>query len=220
MTTSRRIKIKRSIETAEVPILSSGELAYTQNGNNFFIGAPDGISGNIRIAHKLNDGVLTANEALVANSTLGINRVKTANLDVQIINANNNPGQTGYILTSSGYTSNAYWAPLSAPFYTSTTMYDFTSYGLGWMNIAPNQNTSTLGFRFDVYIPYGSIFMMAKNSGTVDPHPITIYSPGTTVYPMMWVSPDQSGPYDAIVNPNGQDYWFNIIPPPQTLQGG
>lgn len=219
MTTPHKIKIKRSVDNSEIPVLSSGELAYSQSGNNLFIGSPDGTSGNIRIGHKLHDGVLTANEALVANSTGGINRVYTANVDVQIINANNSPGRVSYILTSGGFTSNAYWAPLSAPFYTSTEMRNYTAYGLGWMNIAPNQDPVTLGFKFDIYIPYGSIFMMAKNPGT-DPSPITIYSPSTKLYPMMWVSPDQSGPYDAVVNPNGRDYWFNIIPPPQQILGG
>ena len=219
MTTPRKIRIKRSIDNPEVPILSSGELAFTQASNNLFIGAPDNVSGNIRIGHKLHDGVLTANEALVANSSGGINKVIAANVDVQFINANNSPGRESYILTSGGYTSNAYWAPLTAPFYTNTVIRDFTSYGLGWMNIAPNQDPNTLGFKFDIYIPYGAIFMMAKNPGT-DPHPITINSPSTKLYPMMWVSPDQSGPYDPVVNPNGKDYWFNIIPPPQQPKGG
>jgi hypothetical protein len=214
MTTPHTIKIKRSIQTASPPTLSAGELAFTQAGNNFFIGSPDSTSGNIRIGHKLHDGILTANEALVANSTLGINRVKTANLDVNMINANGNPGEIGYILTSTGYNGNVYWAPLTSPFYTTSEMYDYTYFGLGWMNVAPNQNAATLGFRFDVFVPYGAIWMLAKNPGT-DPHPITIYSPSTTFSPMMWVTPDHSGPYDPILNPLGHDYWFNMTPPPQ-----
>jgi hypothetical protein len=214
MTEPHTIKIKRSTDISSPPVLSAGELAYTQAGNNFFIGAPDGTSGNIRIGHKLHDGVLTANEALVANSTSGINRIYTANLDVGIINANGSPGEIGYILTSPGYNSNAYWAPLTSPFYITTEMYDYSMFGLGWMNVAPNQNSATLGFRFDVFIPYGAIWMLAKNSGT-DSHPITIYSPNTTFSPMMWVTPDRSGPYDAVLNPGGHDYWFNMTPPPQ-----
>jgi hypothetical protein len=217
-TIPRKIQIKRSVDNDVIPPLSAGELAYTQVGNNFFIGAPDGTSGNIRIGHKLHDGVLTANEALVANSTLGIDRVYVANLDVSIINANGSPGDVSYVLTSGGYNDNVYWAPLTAPFYTNTHMNDFTGYGLGWMNIAPNQDPDTLGFRFDVFVPHGAIFMLAQNPGT-DPAPITIYSPSTTLTPMMWVSPDNSGPYDPVLNPQGQDYWFNITPPPQTIGG-
>ena len=219
MTTApRKLQIKRSVDNEVIPPLSAGELAFTQVGNNFFIGSPDGVSGNIRIGHKLHDGVLTANEALVANSMFGINRVYTANLDVSIINANGSPGEISYVLTSAGFNDNVYWAPLTSPFYTNTSMNDYTSYGLGWMNIAPNQDPDTLGFRFDVFVPRGAIFMFAQNPGT-DPAPITIYSPSTTVTPMMWISPDGSGPYDPLLNPQGHDYWFNITPPSQTIGG-
>jgi hypothetical protein len=93
-------------------------------------------------------------------------------------------------------------------------MYDYTSFGLGWMNVAPNQNTATLGFRTDVDIPFGSIWLMIVNDGTVDSLPITAYSPNNRQTPMMWISADGSGPYHPDTNPNGQAYWFNITPPP------
>ena len=219
MTAPHVIKIKRSTNNNVVPYLGPGELAYTQSGNNLFIGSPDSSSGNIRIGHKLHDGILTANEALVANSSLGINRVFAANVDIgNILNANGNPGEIGHILVSAGYNSNTYWAPLSSPYYVTTAMYDFTEYGLGWTTIAPNQNAETLGFRFDVQpIPYGAIWMLATNAGDVDEPPITVYSPSTIITPMMWITVDKSGPYDPILNPNGQDYWFNITPPPAAL---
>ena len=99
-------------------------------------------------------------------------------------------------------------------YYYSTTMYNYTEYGLGWSNIAPNQNAATLGFRSDVDIPFGSIWLLAVNDGLVDPLPITVYSPNNRQTPMMWISCDGSGPYDPDTNPSGQAYWFNITPPP------
>jgi hypothetical protein len=130
----RPIQIKYSIASNNVPTLIPGELAFTQAGNNFFIGAPDGSAGNIRIGHKLNDGTLTANQALVANSTGGINRiytseVETTNLTVQVIRtdqiysrninvstltANGSTGNSGYVLVSTGTSNGLYWAPVSS----------------------------------------------------------------------------------------------------------
>ena len=219
MTAPHIIKIKRSTNNNVVPYLGPGELAYTQSGNSLFIGAPDTTSGNIRIGHKLHDGILTANEALVANSSLGIDRILAANVDIgNILHANGSPGEIGSILVSAGYNSNTYWAPLSSPYYYSTQMYDYTEYGLGWTTIAPNQNAETLGFRFDITpISFGAIWLLATNEGDVDEPPITIYSPSTLVTPMMWISIDGSGPYDPVLNPDGQAYWLNITPPPATL---
>ena len=116
-----KIQIKRSISNATVPTLSPGELAFTQNGNNFFIGAPDG-SGNFRIGHVINDGVLTANQALVANSTGGINRILTANLEVTRIIANGSPGTAGLQLYSNG--TGVYWDVSS---FDATKQYTFTN---------------------------------------------------------------------------------------------
>jgi hypothetical protein len=104
--------------------------------------------------------------------------------------------------------------PTGPQYYSSTDMYDYTVYELGWTNIAPNQNAATLGFRSDVDIPLGSIWLLVVNDGLVDPLPITVYSPNNRQTPMMWISVDGSGPYDPDTNPNGQAYWFNITPPP------
>lgn len=109
--------------------------------------------------------------------------------------------------------TNAYIAT-KPQFYYSTTMYNYTQYGLGYMNVAPNQNPTTLAFRTDVSAPpFGSIWILAVNDGLVDPAPITIYSPNTRTTPMLWMSIDGSGPFSD-ANPNGQAYWFNITPPP------
>ena len=61
------IQIKRSTSNASVPALLPGELAFTQAGNTFYVGAPDGSSGNIRIGGQMVPGTLTANQALVAS---------------------------------------------------------------------------------------------------------------------------------------------------------
>jgi hypothetical protein len=211
---SRPIQIKRSVENATLPTLAGGELAFTQAGNNFFIGSPDEISGNIRIGHKLHDGVLTANEALVANSTGGIDRVYTSNLEVKTINANGALGNVSYILSSGGLNGNVYWAPIQGPYYITTQMYDFTDLGLGWMNLAPNVNTTTYEVMVDFEIQHGAIWISARNPGTIDTTPITVYSPHTQTGPMMWISYDKSGPYHPTLNPNGKDYWLKITPPP------
>ena len=113
-----------------------------------------------------------------------------------------------------GYTGSAGTGGGGGGYYYSTEMYDFSEYGLGWMNIAPNQNAETLGFRTDVTIPFGSIFILQMNDGLVDELPITAYSPSNRATPMLWMSIDGTGPYDEVTNPNGQAFWFNITPPP------
>jgi hypothetical protein len=121
---ANKIQIKRSVTTAitqSSPALSQGELAFTQNGNNFFIGAPDG-TGNFRIGHVLNDGILTANQALVANSTLGIDRVITANLTAGKIWANGTLGTAGQQLFTNS--TGIYWANSS---FDATLQYTFTN---------------------------------------------------------------------------------------------
>jgi hypothetical protein len=99
-------------------------------------------------------------------------------------------------------------------YFTSNTLYNYTAYGLGWMNVAPNQNAATLEIKSNIKIPFGSIWILAVNDGLVDPAPITIYSPNTRTTPMLWMSPDGTDAYNAGTNPNGQAYWFNITPPP------
>lgn len=71
------IQIKRSLTTATAPSLANGELAFTANGDHLFIGSN---GASITIAGKFNPGVLTANQALVANGTGYLDAVKAANL--------------------------------------------------------------------------------------------------------------------------------------------
>ncbi len=106
------IQIKRSLTTATAPSLANGELAFTANGDHLFIGSN---GASITIAGKFNPGVLTANQALVANGTSGIDRIITANAIVTTLTANGSTGTAGQILNSNGTV--AYWAnPSSSSF--------------------------------------------------------------------------------------------------------
>lgn len=105
---ANKIQIKRSVANATVTGLSNGELAFTQAGNTLHIGLPDG-SGVLRIGGAMVPGILTANQALVANSTGFIDEVRTANLVVGKVHANGGFGSTSQLLASGGSGSNAYW---------------------------------------------------------------------------------------------------------------
>lgn len=96
------LQIKRSTANATVTGLQAGELAFTQAGNTFFVGAPDGTSGSIRIGGQMVPGTLTANQALVANSTSGIDKVIAANLVANSVWANGAAGNSNDVLTSNG----------------------------------------------------------------------------------------------------------------------
>lgn len=95
---NNKIQIKRSTSTAAIPALSNGELAFTQASNTLHIGLPDG-SGSVRIGGAQYPGTLTANQALVADSTGSINEIRTANLVASKIYANGEHGTTGSVLS-------------------------------------------------------------------------------------------------------------------------
>lgn len=106
-----RIQIKRSIANSTVTGLNPGELAFTANGKILYIGNPaDGTS--VRIAGLQSPGTLTANQALVANSTSGIDKVIVANLVPTSVYANNSFGNAGQVLHSNG--SSVYWSNTAA----------------------------------------------------------------------------------------------------------
>lgn len=100
------IQIKRSLTTAQPGSLANGELAYTANGDVLYVGSNGSI---VAIGGARNPGVLTANQALVANSTSWMDSVKAANLVTQKVYANGEFGTAGYVLASGGTGSNAYW---------------------------------------------------------------------------------------------------------------
>jgi fibronectin-binding autotransporter adhesin len=112
------VQIKRSINTAVPATLSIGELAYSTNGNILFIGDPS-TSVVTPIGGIRTPGILTANQALVANSTSGINVLQTANLVLLgtsgSIVANGTTGTVGQVLYTGGAGANNYWsAPANA----------------------------------------------------------------------------------------------------------
>lgn len=103
--TDNLIQIKRSETTANPTSLANGELAWSGNGSVLFIGNNNAV---VAIAGARVPGTLTANQALVANATSGIDRVITSNAIVTTLTANGTTGTAGQILTSNGTVS--YWA--------------------------------------------------------------------------------------------------------------
>jgi hypothetical protein len=124
---NNKIQIKRSTANAVVTGLSNGELAFTQAGNVFFIGAPDGTSGSIRIGGQMVPGTLTANQALVANATSGIDKIIAANVAANSIWANGSAGTAGQLLTSNG--TIVYWGPPAATASGADTQVQFNDGG-------------------------------------------------------------------------------------------
>lgn len=100
------IQIKRSDATATPTSLANGELAWSGNSNVLYIG--DFADGVAAIGGLRTPGTLTANQALVANSTSGIDKIIVANAVVTTLTANGSVGTSGQILTSDGTAS--YWA--------------------------------------------------------------------------------------------------------------
>ena len=105
---NNKIQIKRSTSNAVVTGLSNGELAFTEAGNVFFIGSPTN-GTSIRIGGQMVPGTLTANQALVANATSGIDKVIVANLVPTSIWANGAAGTTGQIIYSNS-SGGVFWA--------------------------------------------------------------------------------------------------------------
>lgn len=101
---SNKIQIKRSLTTAVPASLANGELAYTAAGDVLYIGSNSDI---IAIGGKRNPGILTANQALVTNSTSWVNEIRVANLVATNIWANGQNGPAGTILASDG--DSVYW---------------------------------------------------------------------------------------------------------------
>jgi hypothetical protein len=94
------IQVKRSANTATPTALEFGELAWSSNGQVLHIGREDGDTANlIALAGTRTPGTLTANQALVANSTSSINEIKAANVYFdtikQAVNTEANVTMTG-----------------------------------------------------------------------------------------------------------------------------
>jgi len=124
MAMANLIQIKRSLTTATASALANGELAFTANGDHLFIGSN---GATIAIAGKLNPGTLTANQALVANTTSGIDKIIVANAVVTTVTANGSTGTNGQVLASNGTV--AYWETPVSGVAGSNTQVQFNNSG-------------------------------------------------------------------------------------------
>jgi hypothetical protein len=140
---ANQIQIKRSITNANPTGLANGELAYTSNGDVLFIGSPNG--SVVAIGGARFPGVLTANQALIANSTGFIDQIKVATANIRSIYANGSTGSAGQTLTSDG--ANVYWTTLAPSVTGSNTQIQFNDSGS--LNAAAgftfNKTTNTVG---------------------------------------------------------------------------
>ena len=94
------IQIKRSASASTPASLANGELGWSATSNTLFIGNFGLVTP---IAGGRSPGVLTANQALVANSTSFIDSVKAGNVYITgMLNANGSSGSAGHILYSDG----------------------------------------------------------------------------------------------------------------------
>ena len=138
------IQIKRSTSTATPTSLSAGELAYSNTSKVLFIGSTDGATV-VPLAGVRNPGTLTANQALVANATSGIDQVQVGNVVMvgatQTISANGDTGSAGYILLSGGTTANMYWAAPSTLSVNSAATYNWTNVHTWFANLQVNSSS-------------------------------------------------------------------------------
>jgi hypothetical protein len=153
-----KIQIRRSTTNAAPTGLANGELAYSANGGVLFIGSPaDGAT--LAIGGLRAPGTLTANQALVANSTLGIDKVVVANLTPTQIFANSAVGSAGQVLTS-GAQGNVYW---STPVDVSYDLLTVANVSLGVVRLDPSSGTDD-DIRF---IGAGGVTVTSDGNGNV-----------------------------------------------------
>ena len=83
------IQIKRSTSSAAPSSLAAGEIAYSSNSNKFFIGHPDGTTGNVVIGGNLyvnmldhTAGTLTASSAILVDSNSKIDQLLVDNMRI------------------------------------------------------------------------------------------------------------------------------------------
>ena len=181
---SNLIQIKRSATTAAPASLNPGELAYSNSAQVMYIGSTDGASV-VAIGGARNPGTLTANQALVANSSSGINSIQVGNVVMvgasQTLNANGSVGTVGQVLVSGGTGANAYWSTLAASVAGSNTYIQFNdsssfggSSGLtfdkGTTRLTANNFTATstanLGAVGNVKITGGTANYVLQTDGT------------------------------------------------------
>jgi hypothetical protein len=119
------IQIKRSLNTANATSLANGEMAYTANGDVLWIGSNSTI---VPISGKRFPGTLTANQALVANSTSAIDKVIVANAVITSVYANSAIGTGGQVLSSNS-SGGLYWGTPTSGVAGSDTQVQFNNAG-------------------------------------------------------------------------------------------
>lgn len=137
------IQIKRST-TASVPgSLANGELAFTSNGNILYIGSPNG--SIVGIGGARFPGVLTANQALVANSSGYLDEIRAANAVITKLYANGAFGTDGQVLTSNS-SGGIFWETKAPSVVGTNTQIQFNDSGsLGAdADLTFNKDTNTL----------------------------------------------------------------------------
>ena len=159
--TGNLIQIKRSLATADAPVLANGELAFTANGDHLFIGSN---GASITIAGKFNPGILTANQALVANGTSGIDKIIVANAVVTTVTANGSTGTNGQVLSSNG--TAAYWETPTSGVAGSNTQVQFNNSGAlaGDADFTFDSTNNKLSVAGGVTAASGGNFVVGSNS--------------------------------------------------------
>ena len=109
-------------------------MSFTANGDILSIGSNAGI---VHIGGKRNPGILTANQALTANSTSGIDKVIVANAVISYLTANGGLGTSSQILASNS-TGGIYWMAGGAVGTNTDAQFTFT-------NTITFSNTITFG---------------------------------------------------------------------------
>lgn len=172
------IQIKRSLNTSNPGSLANGELAYTANGDVLYIGS----NGQLKaIGGARNPGTLTANQALVANNTSGIDKVIVANLVPTVIYANSSHGTTYQVLASGGSDSNVFWYTPPNTAVGSNTYIQFNDSGLlnAVAGFVYNKDTNTVTIGNTLVIGNTSANISANSTGL---HFGGVFSLNSTAY--------------------------------------
>ena len=176
---ANKIQIKRSTANGVVTGLANGELAYTSNGEVLFIGAPNGNGTSIAIGGLRNPGILTANQALVANATSGIDKVIVANLQPTYIYANGASGTAAQVLTSNSL-GGVYWSTLAPSVAGTDTQVQFNDGGTlaGDSGFTFNKTTDTVSA--NTFLATSTVNAAVHSVGTsVVANSIGVFTTGT-----------------------------------------
>ena len=165
------IQIKRSATATTPGSLANGELAFTSNGNVLYIGSPNG--SVVAIGGARTPGILTANQALVANTSGFLDEIRTANAVITRLHANGGYGSAGQLLTSNS-SGGIYWSTPDASVVGSNTQVQFNDSGaLGANpNFTFNKTTGSVSANnfYATSVVNGSVlsvggWVIANNSG-------------------------------------------------------